>query len=293
MSSIISFPTSGESNISELVEEFLLDLKRRKYSKHTIKSYNISLKRLSQSVGNKQAQEVIIKDLMKVLSDPNWDKNTLAARQAGIKSFFQWLIQQGYIRVNIAEALGGVRPKDGLPRPIPEEDLDLILAAAKKISLAPRTLFFTLADFGLRISEGLGLDAGDVIWTKGQEIIKVEHGKGDKERIVPFTWDYDCVPLLKRLCNQQKSGALFTTRRGTRANYDWAYYWWAQTLDIANVQGYTIHQLRHSALTRMLRDGMSFTSARRIAGHKRFKSTQIYTQITGDDIRREMEKTKM
>lgn len=296
MSTIINFPNGirvqgGEHKLADLIEEYLLELQRRGYSKHTIRAYSIALKRLLIEQGPGNIYEITTPFLAQILNDPNWDKKTLAARQAAIKSFFRWAFTQNYINLNPAEALGGIKTTESLPRPIPQADLIPILGAARKIPLAPRTLFYLLGDLALRVDEGLGLDVNDITWNKGQEAVIVEHGKGNRERVIPFTWNMACTPLLKRLCNQQKTGALFTTNRETRGDYDWAYYWWEKTLKIANAQHYTIHQLRHTAITEMIRDGMNLMAVKRLAGHKRIQSTEIYTQVTGEDIRKEYEKS--
>lgn len=291
---IINFPCDTRNNehtLLNIIQEFLSDLRRRKYSEHTIRSYSTTLKILSDAYGQGNKDDITTPFLMGILDEPSWDKNTVAARQAGIKTFFRWAYKNDYININPAEALGCIQSKQSLPRPISNDNLTLILAAARKVPLAPRTLFNLLNDLALRVGEALELDVIDITWSKGQEAVVVKHGKGDRERVIPFTWNMTCTPLLKRLCVQQKTGALFTTNRGTRANYDWAYYWWEKTLNTANIQGYTIHQLRHTAITEMIRDGMSTMAAKRLAGHRRIQSTEIYTQVTENDIRKEYEKT--
>ncbi len=285
--SVIIFPAQNNRTLSDMIEEFIFDLHRRKYSKHTIRSYSATLKLLNTQ------EEINSSSLKEILNNPAWDKNTVAARQAGINAFFKWTYEEGYIDSNPAEKLGQIKNKQSLPRPIPNDDLTLILMAArKKMPLSVRTLFNLLPALALRVGEALSLDVNDITWNKGQEAIIVKHGKGDRERIIPFTWDMSCTPLLKRLCVQQKAGALFTTGRGTRSNYDWAYYWWEKTLEAANISGYTIHQLRHTAITEKIRNGMSMVAAKRLAGHRRIQSTEIYTQVNENDLRKELEKTE-
>lgn len=273
-----------QETTSSLINEFLNDLTRRGYSFNTIKAYRQALKVLESY----ELNLITTSDIMSVLSK-DWEASTVSARQAAIKSFFKWLKDTGIIEYDPAEGLGSIRQKEALPRPIPERDLTIILDAARKIHLVPRTYFFVLADLGLRADEALSLDVSDIRWEKGQEGILVRHGKGKKERLVPFNWGMSCANMLKRLCLKQKSGPLFTTARKERATYDWAYYWWSKLMEECNMN-YTIHQLRHTAITRWVRSRMNLMAARRMAGHKLLQTTERYTQITDQDLRNELAK---
>ncbi len=133
------------------------------------------------------------------------------------------------------------------------------------------------------------MDVEDIRWEKGQESVLIK-GKGNRERLVPLNWNMGCTQHLKRLCNQQKSGPLFVTRQKERATYDWAYYWWSKLMEECEMD-YTIHQLRHTAVTDWVRSGMNILAVRRMAGHRLLSTTERYTQITTDDLRREIQKT--
>jgi site-specific recombinase XerD len=272
-----------QETMPNLINEFLNDLTRRGYSFNTIKAYRHALKLLESY----ELDGITTSDLMNELSNDEWEASTVSARQAAIKSFFKWLEDAGKIEYNPADGLGCVRQKEALPRPIPENDLSIVLDTAKKLPLTPRVYFFLLTDLGIRADEGLSLDINDIRWEKGQEGVLIRHGKGKKERLVPFNWNMPCVNMLKRLCLKQKNGPLFTTLRKERATYDWAYYWWSKLMEECDMD-YTIHQLRHSAITDWVRSGMSIMAARRMAGHKLLQTTERYTLVTDQDLRNEL-----
>lgn len=240
------------------------------------------------------AGEVYAGDLACVLGRKGWSKATRAARQAAVKSFFGWLAEQGYTTANPAATLGSVRMEEWLPRPIPRADLEAILKEANRLPLAPRCLFHLLADIGCRVGEVLALNVEDVVWDKGQEAVVIRRGKGGRGRVVPILSGMTCYPLLKRLCRLQGQGAVFTTNRGTRADYDWAYYWWNQALEKAGLaeKGYTIHQLRHTRITEWVRSGMELLAVRRAAGHRDIRMTERYAEVNDQDVRREMERCR-
>lgn len=292
MAEIISIARQA-GRVSELAEEFLDDLARRGFSTHTLKSYRYALRWLAEALNDPDASEVSQQDLIQALSRPDWSAETRAARTAAAKSFFGWLFDAGRIPRNPAAGLKGIKKPEPAPRPIPEGDLEEVLRAADRLPLAPRCLFRLLADTGMRVGEALGLNVEDVIWDKGQESILIRQGKGGRARAVPLLPDMPCFGLLRRLCKKGR-GALFATNRGTRADYDWAYYWWQLCLEKAGLadKSYTIHQLRHTRITEWVRSGVNLLAVRRAAGHRSLRTTERYAQVCAADIRREMEKVR-
>ena len=268
----------------QLIDEFLADLSRRGYSYNTIRTYRYSLERLKPY----SVDDITAADIMSNLSQ-DWEASTVSVRQAAIKAFFKWLKDTNRIEYNPASGLGGIRQKEALPRPIPKADLEKIFTEVKGFKIMPRTYFWVLRDLGLRASEGLSLDVEDIRWEKGQESVRVQ-GKGNRERLIPLSWDMGCTLLLKRLCNQQKTGSLFITSQKEQATYDWAYYWWSKLMEECNMD-YTIHQLRHTAITEWVRSGMNLLAVRRLAGHRLLQTTERYTQITDQDLRNELQKS--
>lgn len=208
-----------------LAEEYLADLSRRNYSAHAVRAYRSALNYLARQLPDRDVTEITTRELAEALARPEWDPDTRTARQAAARSFFAWLFSQGYIEADPTKGLLPFRQEEGLPRPIPQEDLARILAAAGRLPLPPRTLVRLLADTALRVGEALNLDVEDLVWERGQEAVQVRRGKGGRGRSVPIFPDMKCWLLLKRLCREREAGPLFVTVRETRADYDWAYYW--------------------------------------------------------------------
>ena len=127
---------------------------------------------------------------------------------AHFHSFYEWAISEELTEVDPTEKI--IRPKQRrtLPRPIDQDDLVMAIRAARPQMRA----MLSLAAFGgLRVGEIAGLDRDDIIEAKG--LIRVRHGKGDKERIIPLHPDVmealRCLPL-------PRTGALFVRPRGGR-----------------------------------------------------------------------------
>jgi integrase/recombinase XerC len=127
---------------------------------------------------------------------------------AHFHSFYEWAVNEELLTVDPTVTI--VRPKQRrtLPRPIMHDDLVMAIRAARPQMRA----MLSLAAFGgLRVQEIAGLDRDDIIEAKN--IIRVRHGKGEKERIVPLHPDVmealRCLPL-------PRTGALFVRARGGR-----------------------------------------------------------------------------
>ncbi|MGB9887510.1 MAG: tyrosine-type recombinase/integrase [Moorellales bacterium] len=292
MAKVYTLNPRPAGKIADLAEEYLADLARRNYSAQTVRAYRSALNCLARVFADRDAAQIGTRELAEALARPEWDPDTRAARQAAAKSFFSWLASQGYVEADPARGLLPFRQEEGLPRPIPQDDLARVLAAADRLPLPPRTLVRLLADTALRVGEALALDVEDLVWERGQEAVLVERGKGGRGRSVPLLPDMKCWPLLKRLCRERKAGPLFVTARETRADYDWAYYWWKRALSVAGLaeKGYTIHQLRHTAITGWVARGMNLMAVRRAAGHRNIRTTARYALVADEDLRREMEK---
>lgn len=157
----------------------------------------------------------------------------------------------------------------------------------RRLPLVPRTLFLLLADTGLRVGEALSLDVCDVVWDPVQEAVLVEHGKGGRARVVSLVPDMPCFGPLRRLCREGRAGPLFVSARGTRIDYDTARYWWEKALALAGVEGCTIHQLRRTAVSRWVREGVNLAAVR-LAGYRSMQTTMRYAEVGDEMVRREM-----
>lgn len=221
-------------DVSYYINAYLHNLTESGYSNNTIKAYWYALIQFK----NLNIEEIKTADLMEILCSKYSSLNSIATRQATVKSFFKWLHDNEVIKINPAEGLGSVQKKESKPMPIPNKYIENIFKNIDKIPLTPKTFFYLLAELGIRIEEVLLLDVKDICWKENCVII--DNGN------IPFSSCMNCYSLLKELSSCRKSGPLFITARNNRATYDWAYYWWKRVLKLAGLEGYTINQLRYS-----------------------------------------------
>jgi integrase/recombinase XerC len=218
-------------------------------------------------------------DLMKRAS-----RATAQRHLAAIKSFFR----------NREVTSSAPNPTRGLRSPRREKHLPSILAENEMLDLIgdppqegdragyrDRAMAETLYSSGLRISELVGLDWSDLDFEMG--LLRVRHGKGDKERIVPI--GEPAIQALqawrRTMPNGESSGPIFTNLRGRRISTRSVELIVARLLARSGVANrITPHGLRHSFATHLLDHGADLRSIQEMLGHASLTTTQRYTHVS-------------
>jgi integrase/recombinase XerD len=138
---------------------------------------------------------------------------------------------------------------------------------------------------GLRRSEGISLDTGDVLLK--QRLVYVKKGKGYRQRYVPMsetvTGDLEQYIQSARLelqATDQSNPALFLSIRGHRLTGNGMVNRLERLKNTAGIdKPVGLHSLRHSIATHLLQSGMPLESVSRFLGHSSLESTQIYTHL--------------
>lgn len=246
--------------------------------------------------------------------------STTARKVAALKSFFNFLVQEETIHQDPTEFLGTPRVGRNLPKFLTEEEVDRLLDLAATSegpeAARDRAILELLYATGLRVTELISLDVGDVNVKEGYVRCL---GKGSKERIA-YTYTSAAQvlsayiqkgrPLLLKPTpangRLRRSGlasgtvkpdkaeekALFLNRRGDRLTRQWI---WAILKNYAQRAGLgksiTPHVLRHSFATHMLRGGASLRHVQELLGHSSITTTQVYTHLTNEHVRQEFERS--
>ena len=225
------------------------------------------------------------------LHDKN-KKATIARKLSALRSFFRFLVKQGIIDQNPADAVATPKQEKRIPNYLPIDDIFRLLDSIETQTLLKtrnRAMFETLYSCGIRVSELAGLDVGDVDPTSG--IIRVI-GKGNRERLVPIGAKalaairaYRKKLRIERPDVKAADGPLFLNNRGRRLTTRSI----ARILDkIARECGLTIpispHGLRHTFATHMLDAGADLRVIQELLGHKSLSTTQKYTHVSIDRL---------
>jgi len=284
-------PGGVVQELLNLVRDFLRDAESAGRSRHTVKNYRSDLLRFCRFV-EKQGQALSPALLRAYLASFDGKAVTTRARHfAALRSFFDWCYRHDLAPANPMDRFDPPKTPVGLPRPIPQVDYDRLMRAIGRAEPRERVLFTLVAETGVRIDEALSLYVEDVTLSPGQEGIRIR-GKGGVQRDVPLPFEFKCLNLLKRYLREEglTAGPVFRTGKGgnRRMTYGAALYQWGRICKKAGVEC-EIHQLRHSAATQMLNEGVGVGTVRRLLGHKNLQTTQRYAALEDATVRKELE----
>ena len=164
-----------------------------------------------------------------------------------------------------------------------------------QLGLRDRAILETLYSAGLRVSELVGLNDGDMDLAQG--VVRVR-GKGRRERMSPIgsyaTAALEAWLAKRRLSPKEASGAaapVFTNKLGTRLTTRSVGRLLEKYIGQVGLDGRTSpHTLRHSFATHLLDRGADIRSVQELLGHKSLVTTQIYTHVSTTALRAAYEK---
>lgn len=220
---------------------------------------------------------------------------SVARMLVAVRSFYRFLVREGYLDVDPTAKVGAPKPPRALPKAIALAEIEELLELPTNTLLGrrDRAILETLYGAGLRISELVGLDIDDVDIDTGT--ILVRSGKGSKARRVPVgkaarsaVGDYLVVtrPELARKAKRPSGGALFLNARGARLSRQGC---WKILKVYAHSAGLdekvSPHTLRHSFATHMLDAGADIRVVQELLGHASLSTTQVYTLVSDQRLR--------
>src|SRR5256714_1212928 len=214
------------------IGQFLQYLRvERGASPHTLKGYCEDLHALAEYLADGDGQAPApgsvttneLRGFLSALHEAGYAKTSISRRMASVRSFMKFGQREGWAKSNPAKALRNPRKSRKLPHFLTTDEVGKLLSAPKGDSPAAvrdRALLETLYSAGLRVSELVGLNDGDLDFVAG--IVRVR-GKGKKERLAPIG-SYAARALkrwldVRKLSEREKTGReapVFTNKFGTR-----------------------------------------------------------------------------
>jgi integrase/recombinase XerD len=294
--------------VREQIDNFLNYLTIEKgYSRNTIEAYRNDLNGLVNFAANEAAcsswadfnRQNILSYLLD-LKERKYVPTTIARKVAAIRSFFSFLLAEGVIKNDPTENMSSPSLGRSLPKAITLSEVRLLLEQpAKQTSdeaKRDRVMLELIYASGMRVSELVSLNLDDVN-TVGDYFVRC-FGKGHKERIIPL-YEQIAKSVIKyvqetrpRLAHGNKENALFLNARGERLTRQG---FWQKLKEYAKSAGLDAkvspHTLRHSFATHMLSGGADLRSVQELLGHANISTTQVYTHLTSDHVRRTYEKS--
>ena len=233
------------------------------------------------------------------LHERGYSNTTRARKIASARSFFRFMIEEGFVKNDPTEDIYSPRVGRSIPKALSIEEINnLIKVAANQDSLeSSRNLAMLdlIYASGLRVSELTGIDISDIDFESG--FVRCL-GKGSKERLVPI--HPGAIQSLKKYLDNARpelvkpgSGrALFLNRFGHRITRQG---FWLILRAIAKKAGInkniSPHTIRHSFATHLLHGGAPLRHVQELLGHSSITTTQIYTHLTNEHVRSEYRKS--
>jgi integrase/recombinase XerC len=297
---------TGRVDPPEILADFARHLRsERGRSEHTTRAYLGDLRHLVDFAGRQgigELGQVRLADLRTWLgeqADRGASRATIARRAAAARTFFGWAERTGRVATDPSVRLVAPRRTKSLPGVLKQQEASamLDLAAvraddADPIHLRDRAALELMYASGIRVGELVSLDVDDV--DLGQHTVRVM-GKGAKERVVPFglpaaraveAW----LGARPQLVTPQSGAALLLGRRGRRADARQVRSAVHELLShLPDAPDLGPHGLRHSAATHLLEGGADLRMVQEMLGHASLATTQIYTHVSVDRLRRSYE----
>lgn len=275
----------------------------RRLSEHTVRAYVGDLSELFDHVtrhGVQSLSEISIHELRGWLAGQQLEgaaRATLSRRASVARGFFGWAVRDGRIDADPTLRLASPKAARPLPAILDQRQARALMeeaqarAAEQEAPVGSRdvAILEMLYGSGLRVSELCALDLASL--DRDRRLVRV-HGKGDKDRMVPMG-----APALRAvdawlarrpgLATATSGPALFLGARGGRIDPRVVRRLVHRYLGlVTDAPDLGPHGLRHAMATHLLEGGADLRSVQEILGHSSLATTQLYTHVSGDRLRR-------
>ena len=289
-------------DITDVKRRFLGHLTLEKgMSANTAQAYGDDVDKLTRyladvGVGVESATTDDLERFICTLQDVGIQPRSQARIISGVKSFYKFLRQEGYMENDPTELL--LTPKIGhhLPEVLTTREIDAMLDAidmSKAEGQRNRAIIETLYSCGLRVSELVTLRLSQLFVDERYIVIQ---GKGNKQRIVPISpVALEQISLYleqtrsRQVAQRGSEDILFLNRRGAMMTRQMIFHIVKQLCELAGVRkDISPHTLRHSFATHLLEGGANLRAIQQMLGHENITTTEIYVHIDRSRLRDEI-----
>ena len=282
-----------------LIEQFLDKLwAERGLSNNSLQSYRHDLLHLSDRLAGRGRvlKSARREDLLAVLAgevQQGKSPRSVSRYLSAYRQFYRWLLREGMISTDPVALIESPKTGRGLPKALTEEQVEALLAVPNPETMLgkrDKAMLELMYATGLRVSELVGLELPNLNMNQG--VIRVI-GKGQKERLVPIgeeahesLQDYLTIVRPGLLKGAQAASVFVTSRKAgmTRQAFWYMVRRYAAQCDIS--QKLSPHMLRHSFATHLLNHGADLRVVQLLLGHSDLSTTQIYTHIAREGLKR-------
>ncbi len=286
--------------INKTIHNFIIYIKIEKnLANNTLDNYQRDLNDFSlylEKVGIVDINETnhdLLVNYITTLFDRNYSKSSISRKISCLKSFYKYLYLKEYLSENKASLINLPRKERKIPDFLNKDEMnqffltfndDNILNSRNKLMVL--LMYFT----GLRVSELVNLKISQLYLY--DKYLKIS-GKGSKERIIPLN-DGLIDPINKYLNKTRRdilgfnySDYLFVNKNGKPLTRQGFFKIIKKHTSLAMInKNVSPHTIRHSFATHLLNNGIDLRSVQILLGHSDISTTQIYTHINNDYIKK-------
>ena len=286
-----------------LLLDFLAYLEfERGLSRNTLEAYRSDLLQFGAHLQRSGADALTARhsDLADFVSDlaaggedrPAVSAATLQRKVACLRSFYRHLRRQDLITDDPTAHLRAPKQARRLPQVLSRDEVAKLLEAphgTEPAALRDRALLELMYACGLRASEAIGLEIGDIDLEAG---ILRARGKGSKERLVPIGTEASRALSIyisrgrPRMVGDRLEARLFVNHRGAGLTRQGLYKIVQRHARTAGLESkMSPHTLRHTFATHLLAGGCDLRSLQEMLGHADIATTQIYTHLSAERLK--------
>ena len=273
----------------------------KKYSYNTLRAYTKDLNDFINFTEKESIKSLVdikkqhIHQFLYFLSLKKHSERTVARKLAAIKSLFNFLIRKNFLKNNIVKSISSPKIDKKLPVFLTQDKMSLLLDLPTPSNFKESRDILILELFystGVRISELIKIKLEDINYDNNSINIL---GKGNKKRLV-IIGNYAKKRLLDFLNYNKniKTGFLFKNERKSKAGYISERFVFnivkKHVRKVTNNQKISPHSLRHTFATHLLNNGADLMSLKELLGHSDLSSTQIYTHVNIEQMKKAFKK---
>ncbi|MDR0822417.1 MAG: tyrosine recombinase XerC [Endomicrobium sp.] len=284
-----------EKDYKEQIGFFAKYLKAEKnFSAHTLRAYIADISYFAlflqdNNISFTSLDKIMIRQYMAYLTEGNLKRSSLLRKFAALKTFYKFLIINKIVLKNPFNLVSNPKKDKRVPIFLTEDEMQKLFNI-EEIKLRDMAMLELLYSSGLRISELIDLKLKDIDFISN--IVKVR-GKGDKERLIPI--GEKCISAIMNYINERKNEGLpcdidspaflsaSNKKFDPRAARQIFYNWFAKA---GITKKASPHTIRHSFATHILDRGCDLRSVQEMLGHRNLSTTQIYTHVTIETLKR-------
>lgn len=288
-----------------IIDEFIRYLEtERVASPTTVSTYRDALMAFESYVVSLDNQSLetadtdVVRDWLSHLMDKGQKATYVCKQLSAVKSMYRFALKRQLVDKDPAHAVVGPKKQKPLPVFLREQDADRLFDDVAWDygdinDVRARTLLLLLYSTGIRRAEVVALDNSDVNFVNNE--VKVT-GKRRKQRIVPMGEELS-KSLARYMQLRDKvlhcdDDSLFVSNKGVRMTGGQVYQLVRKHLSsVTSMKKRSPHVLRHSFATALLNNDAQLGSVQKLLGHESISTTEIYTHVTFEDLKRVYGKT--